>query len=111
MVANSRPVARYRDSQPVTRPKRARFRSRDHVVGEPLGRQRAADPGESPPEQAAVALDQPQPHLLAITLAHRRAQVADAVGKPELDGAVGGPKLAREQGVVGTGQARAAPRL
>src|SRR6185312_4541191 len=105
MVANSRPVARYRPSQPVARPKRARFRRRDEIVGEPLGRQRAGYSGEAAAEEAALGLDQRQPHLRAVTLAHRRAQVADAVGEAELDGAVGGPELAREQGLVGAAEA------
>src|SRR6185312_14844620 len=86
----------------VTRPKCARLKRRNRVIGEAQGSPQrfqiaAADTLHAPAEEAAVG-DQRHLHLVAITLAQGASQVADGIDKTKFQAPPTGPILPRKQG-------------
>src|SRR6185312_3287092 len=82
-------------SEPVAPPPGARFKGRDGVVRK-LARpqtQAASHAFQPPAKQAAFGRDQRRTHPFAEALAQGGAQVANAVGKAKLDGALRRPEL------------------
>src|SRR5262245_20633326 len=103
-------------SQSVARPQRTRFERRDDLLGETRTPQqtletRRADARLHAPEPAARGRDERREHILAEARPQRRAQVADRVGKAELDRLAAGPVFAGEHGFFRAFEARPAAAL
>src|SRR5262249_60713982 len=65
----------------------------------------------APRDTAALGPPQRHAHVLAEALAQPRAQLAEPIDQAVAERRLGAPVLAREQGIFGAGQARAAALL